>query len=346
MSAETHHSVPFDPGAGLDEPPVPNADHPRWMDSFARAFGDDADARWGRRIVRHASDMLVVCDGGLRILYHNRAFLRSIGYQAGSYVGQSLLSFFPEMDRAEAEAAFRRLVDGRSAGMRIAASYRTLRGERHLEARVIRRRCQEDSFHLYLVARDDTERVEHEKELEAARIEPLFNGLPVAAFRTDRRLRIVRAFGELWREGFGVEAKRLVGADLSRRDCERTPPFLREIDYCDTMAALSLRDTFTWNGGAFEVTVEPFIDGKKRVVGSVGLIRRAKWIARMPGSPEFPFPGARDQTQSIEQPRRLSLDDEVSEKEIARIRDSICPRRLIRNDLEGDEERDSVALAN
>ena len=59
--------------------------------------------------------------------------------------------------------------------------------------------------------------------------ELLFAGLPVAAFRTDKRLRVIKAFGSLW-DDLKVDASSIQGADLSNPQCHLVPPFLHQID--------------------------------------------------------------------------------------------------------------------
>ncbi|MEM9018732.1 MAG: PAS domain-containing protein, partial [Verrucomicrobiota bacterium] len=122
---------------------TPGSERPVWMRSFLRSFGDDPDARWGGRFVRLASDLMLVCNEELEIIFHNRAFMKAIGYDEGSYVGESLTKFFPLMDRADAGKAFDSLMGGNSGGIRIDCSLLTVRGERRFVARATRSRRSE-----------------------------------------------------------------------------------------------------------------------------------------------------------------------------------------------------------
>ena len=347
MTEQSHHAMPEMEEEPNLHPPMPSAEPARWVEAFTRTFGDDGESRWGKRIVRLASDMVVVCDDEMKILYHNRAFLRGVGYQAGTFEGSSLLSFFPQSDLPEAERAFERLLSGRSAGMRIQASFMTQKGDRIFDARVTRSRRGTNAFFLYFVIRDETQREEEVAELKSQLIEPLLTGLPVAAFRTDRRLRVTKVFGELWADKFRCTPESLVGMDLSDADCEKTPLFLKQIDYCDTMAGLTLHTDFYYEEIGFEITVEPFLDEKKKVLGSIGMIRVAKKVASKAETDTLPFPTAKDHTAPIRSPRSLSISTPSMEEEISRIRESIQPRRMSAADVgtAGGEE-DLVALSN
>jgi len=336
-----HHPVPSsEPASYREDPPVPSDGAPAWIESFARAFGEDQETRWSRRMLRHASDMMVVCDDDLTILYHNRSFLRAVGHQSGTFRGQSLFRFFPREDQGDAEQAFHQLLTGRSGGMRISATFLTLSGRKKFEARVTRSRCGESSYHLYFVVREESATPPRENHAAGETHDPLLVGLPVAAFRTDRKLRIVHTSGNLWHEGFRCDPALLIGADLSDPSCPRTPGFLRRIDYCDTMAALSLHAEFDWGDVGYEVVVEPFLDEKKkRVLGAVGLIRVAKRAAK-----------PQERTKKIEIFDRSKVIPERTEEtsqgeQISRIRDSIQPRSISSPDRDR-EKADKVALLN
>lgn len=344
MSEQIHHPVPGTADSSRNRPPLPSAEPSRWKESLLRTFGDDQDTRWGKRLVRVASDMVVVCDENLEVIYHNRSFLRGVGHQAGTFVGVSLLDFFPEEDLADAEAAFGRLLGGRSAGMRIQATFLTQRGRRQFDARVTRSRRGAEAFFLYFVIRDETLRSEETAELEAKAIEPLLMGLPVAAFRTNKRLRITHAFGELWEEAFSCNPKSLIGVDLTDGQCQRSPRFLQQIDYCDTMAGLTLHTDFAWEESSYSITVEPFLDEKKRILGSIAMIRLMKRSVERSDSEELPFLTAGDVVGNGRNPRVLQLTGEALEEEIKRIRGSIRP--LSPQDLSSDPEEDLVALSN
>ena len=348
MSRECHHEASEDTDRRDSGPPVPGKEPLAWMESLARTFGEDSDTRWGKRLVRLASDMVLVCDDDLNILYHNRSFLRGVGYQAGSFVGTSLYSFFPENDLSDAEAAFGRLLSGRSAGMRIQATFLTHKGRRQFDARVTRSRRGKEAFYLYFVIRDETQRAEELAALQEKAVEPLFTGLPVAAFRTDRQLRITQAFGELWKEAFHCNLKSLIGVDLSDIGCPKAPKFLHQIDYCDTMAGLTLHTDFFFEGVCYEVTVEPFLNErkKKKVIGTVGMIRVAKTVTPRVESETLPFPTAKDATSPLRKPRTLAITADNLEEEIGRIRDSIRPRRITAEDFDREGEEDLVALSN
>jgi len=242
-------------------------------------FGRDPETRWGKQLIRVASDMILVCDESLEILHHNHAFLKNVGYQEGSFVGQHLLSFIPSADREEADGAFARLRRGHAAGMRFAATILTMKGCRQIDARVVRSRNYDGSFFYYIMARDFTEHQEQMEESRASQVEPLYQHLPVAAWRTDENLRVLEACGTLWSD-LGFAREEFVGTELAGNEGNPLPPFLVEIDFCDTMAGMTLHTALRLDGHYFSVTVEPFLDEAGKIVGTVGVLRRAKAMAR------------------------------------------------------------------
>src|SRR5690606_10019300 len=100
-----------------------------------------------------------------------------------------------------------------------------------------------------------------------------------AAWRTDEKLRVLEAVGTLWND-LGYTRELLPGADLSGAGGASLPSFLLEIDFCDTMAGMTLHTALQMNGQSFSVTVEPFLDERGRIVGTVGMIRRAPAMVR------------------------------------------------------------------
>ncbi|MEM1443950.1 MAG: PAS domain-containing protein, partial [Verrucomicrobiota bacterium] len=259
MEGEIHHSP--NEGAGLrpEITPVPDPEPAKWRELAARAMGDDAVAKYGKQLMRITNDMIVICDEECNILYHNRGFLRSIGHQEGSYADQNFLDFFPSSDRPDAEHALKNLTTSQQGGLRFGATLLTMRGKRPFDARVVRSRLSNGHFLFYMVIREEQKKKVDIQKTERQASELLFAGLPVAAFRTDKRLRVLRAFGSLWDE-LKIDPGSLKGADLSDPQCHLVPPFLHQIDYCDTMAGLTLHADLTWRQIPYEVTVEPFLD--------------------------------------------------------------------------------------
>ncbi len=125
-----------------------------------------------------------------------------------------------------------------------------------------------------------------------------------------------------------MDPERIIENDLSNPYCEKTPEFLQQVDYCDTMMGLTLHTELVWHESGYAITVEPFLDEKKKILGAIGMIRLIKRITENSHSAKLPFPTARDHTQPIDNPRALSLSGETLEEKISRIRSSIRPRRL------------------
>jgi len=262
-----------------EQSPEPGKALPKWRHELEKMFGKDPEARWGKQLIRVASDIILVCDESLTILHHNRAFLKNVGYREGSFVGQHLFSFFPSADRDEADDAFTGLRHGHAAGMRFSATILTVKGRRQIDARAVRSRNYDGTFFYYMVARDFTEYHEQLEQARAAEVDPLFNHLPVAAWRTDEKLRVLTVHGHLWNE-LGFPRELLVGADLTDGEEGVRPPFLVDIDFCDTMAGMTLHTSVRMNGHLFSVTVEPFLNEAGKIVGTIGVLRRAKAMAR------------------------------------------------------------------
>jgi PAS domain S-box-containing protein len=262
-----------------EQSPEPRKALPKWRHELKRMFGRDPETRWGKQLIRVASDMIVICDESLEILHHNHAFLKNVGYQEGIFVGENFLSFLPSADRDGVDEAFAGLRRGHAAGMRFGATILTMKGCRQIDARVVRSRNYDGSFFYYIMARDFTEQQEQMEESRSSQVEPLYQYLPVAAWRTDENLRVLEASGTLWSDlGFACEA--FVGAELAGNGGNPLPPFLVNIDFCDTMAGVTLHTALRMDGHYFSVTVEPFLDEAGKIVGTVGILRRARAMAR------------------------------------------------------------------
>lgn len=72
--AHQHHEIPVPARMPDSEVPTPDAAPAAWKNGLARAFGEDEETRWGRRMVRVAADAMLVCDESLRIRYHTVPF--------------------------------------------------------------------------------------------------------------------------------------------------------------------------------------------------------------------------------------------------------------------------------
>jgi PAS domain S-box-containing protein len=309
--------------------PEPGKALPKWRLELDKMFGKDPEARWGKQLIRVASDMILVCDESLEILHHNRAFLKAIGYNDGSFLGQRLLDFLPAADRGEAGDAFAGLRRGHAAGMRFNATMLTLKGRRQIDARAVRSRNYDGTFFYYIVARDVTEHHEQLEQSRASQVDPLYSHLPVAVWRTDEKLRVLEACGTLWSDlGFARES--FVGAELAGGEGAPLPPFLVDIDFCDTMAGMTLHTAVRMNGHHFSVTVEPFLDEAGKIVGTIGVLRRAKAMARnvnpnrtdtQPNMAEA-ADSARDKT------RRISIDHHAIAMASASKTTNLRPRTL------------------
>ena len=242
--------------------------------------------------MRIASDMILVCDESLEILHHNRAFLKGVGHTEGTFKSKNLIHFFPSEDQDDVIEAFARLKRGHAAGMRFNATFLTMKGRRQFDARVVRNRTINGSFFYYLVARDITEHHDGLLGSEGHSGDPLFWNLPVAAWRTDENLCILQTYGDLWTD-LGVTKEGLIGGDLSQNEHQNLPLFLLGIDYRDTLSGMTLNTDVARNGENFNVTVEPFLDTEGRIVGTIGILRRARALSpvvRLDRSETFALP--------------------------------------------------------
>jgi len=238
--------------------------------------------------MRISSDMIIVCDENLRICHHNRAFLKAIGHSSGSFCGQSLDVFFPEADRKGVIEAFHEWRKGHAAGMRFQASFLTARGARVCDVRVVRSRDKRGSFFYYMVVREDARSGRSERHSEDHEPEPFFQGLPVAAWRTDPSLSVTRVYGNLW-PVLGAESEDLIGKNMGEPKRSRLPDVFCGIDCTDALAGMSLQTEVTRHGETFSVTVEPFLDEAGRVVGTVGLLRRSPQSSQTARNDFAPF---------------------------------------------------------
>lgn len=296
-------------------------------------LGEGKGSYWAEQSVRVASDMVLVCDEDLTIQFHNRALLRFLGHREGSYVGFSLLRFFPEADREDAGAAFESLLHGHGGGIRIQADMLHASGSIRVEARATRTRAAGDKRFLYLVIREALpQRMEQESPATKDRI---FEGLPIAAFRADGQLKVTHVSGSLWAD-LGLDPERILGADLSSPRCPQTPPFLHEVDYCDTMAGLSFQTGLEWKNHQLIIAIEPFVDLGRRgkVTGILGLVRLAKKSELEHRNDHLQYPNPADftrplQSRPFQNTDRVALSAVSSESdEITRIRASLNPMPL------------------
>ncbi|MDF1825115.1 MAG: PAS domain-containing protein [Verrucomicrobiales bacterium] len=350
MDSSIHHLPAEKTSPAGNRCPRPGKAPAAWKDAFARAMGEDAVAKWGKQLLRITNDMVVICDEELNIVYHNRGFIRGIGHQQGSYESHHFLNFFPAADRADALKALQGLFRSQQGGLRFGATLLTTRGERPFDARVVRSRRANGQFLLYLVIREEVRRTVDVKKTERQASELLFAGLPVAAFRTDKQLRIIRAFGTLW-DDLKVETSTIKGADLVNPQCHLVPPFLRQIDYCDTMAGLTLHADLSWRQEPYEITVEPFLDKNRKVIGTIGMLRKAKVDPVSRGTAHLSIPTPVDPTTPLKQSRTVELAPVavvLNQDEVSQIRSEIKPRRLASPDIAGlvPQKTDRVALAN
>jgi len=213
-SAEDYDS-PVPLVAHSEMTPAPDRVRGVWRAKLEKFMGDDPEEQWGSRLIRVASDMIVVCDQELNILFHNRSFLKGVGYQSGTLKSHSLMEFFPAADHTEATRAFDGLRQGPQAGLRINATFLTANGNRQFDARMTRSRVKGGGIHLYLIARESLKaKVTETVRIETTPIDPILSGLPLAVFRTDRKLRVTYVCGYLW-EDLGFDGKQLIGGDLS-----------------------------------------------------------------------------------------------------------------------------------
>lgn len=272
MTNASPNPATVNPPGSAPIPPAPALESPSWLRSISGFFGENPDQRWSERFLEASSDMMLVCDENLEILFHNRSFLRSLGHSDGTYVGFSLLDFIPDSDRNEAERTFDQLVHGNHHGMRVKAPILTRTGSTPMEARITRTRRDHERCFLYMTIRTEFERTEAENETGG-----IFAELPAAWFRTDGKLNVVEASGRFWTQ-LGIDPQRIVGAQLSDSKCPITPGFLHQIDYCDTMAGQTLQCETEWGERTLVVSVEPFVDSTcgGRILGAVGIVREAK----------------------------------------------------------------------
>jgi len=297
-------------GSASETAPLPRrAGLPRFSERW-RSNRDDAF--WGAGFVASGPDLLLVCDERLRLVYHNRAFSRALGDARGSFKGLPLCDFFPSTDRAELRSWLRDFLEGRLGNLGFSVSLLTLGDPVPVEARVARQTRRGKRRHLYLSLREAAAPAARPQAGEsgaapgAAGRTGILDGLPAALFRTDPQLNIVHASGSLW-ETFQTEPATLVGSSLVDASCHLVPPFLHEVDYCDTMAGLTLQTDLTWRGEAFVLTVEPFIDQEMKVVGTLGMLRKARQVPASAGSTHLDYPRPEDYTQAIKLPRAVVI---------------------------------------
>ncbi len=324
-----------------------SAEPVRYLDSLRKRllgiFGKDPDSRWGTQLMRISSDMIVVCDEDLRICHHNRAFLKAIGNGRDSFRGQSLERFFPEADRKGVLEAFHEWRKGHAAGMRFQASFLMARGTRQCDVRGVRSRDKRGSFFYYLVIREDAKSGRSGRQAAEHEPEPFFQGLPVAAWRTDAGLSVTRVYGNLW-PVLGASREDLVGKNMGAPRQSELPEVFYGIDCTDALAGMSLQTEVTREGETFSVTVEPFLDETGQVVGTVGLLRRLP-LSGAAGRVEFPTlaevtagsrtrhhlpPWTSDSGISVVTGRVPRFSDESDEMEetrsfTPRLRDSVLP---------------------
>lgn len=337
--------------------PEPEPGKQLWRRALEGFLGENPEKAWGERLVRVASDMIVVCDQDLQILFHSRSLVTGLGYEEGSYIGHSLMEFIPSKDKADASRTFDQFLAGNSAGMRIEASFLTRRRPCRVEARVTRTRRSAERHFLYFVIRDLSVAENETGAVPEKAEESILAGLPLAGFRTDHQLRITHAFGSFW-ETMGLNSDSLIGADLSNANCPVAPLFFYEIDYCDVMAGQTFHTSLTWNDHDLEITIDPFIDRTKagRVISTLGVIREAK-NATPAGNSHLSFPKPEEFTRLQKMARSVSLEPVPSRKperavqphpgispELARLRSAIQPRPLRPASEEAGSEE--VALTN
>lgn len=275
MASESIHHAPTGQIPEKVQPPRPSKKRSGWLSRLVRFFRDDTEERWGGRLIRISSDMMLVCDEDLKILYHNKAFLKGVGFQAGTFVGHSLIDFFPAADRPDICGTFEYVLAEKSKGARMDAKFVTQKGMRIFDSRIVRSVSSNGKYFFYIVARDETARRVAESRLLENADSGFLDDLPVAAWRTDEELRIIDSCGALWRS-LDVQESSLIGLDLGNARCPVTPEFFHRIDFCDTMAGQTLHTGIEWNGDFLDATVEPVLDSERRVIGTLGMVRLSK----------------------------------------------------------------------
>ncbi len=238
--------------------PVPGNSPSRIKVALTKLVGEDPHQRFGTQLIRIASDMIAVCNEDLEIIFHNQAFVKGMGYRDGSFTGQSLLFFFPSADRFDAESAFSGLVNGHAAGLRINASVLTKRAVSQFDIRVVKSRMINGEFLYYLIAREEKPQSTTPKKIESVPLKhtSFFDALPVAVWRTDKRLKITDAEGSLWSE-INLNAASQIGESVEGDTSTLLPNWFKRLDFCDTMAGQSFHLEVCDESGNFDVTIEP-----------------------------------------------------------------------------------------
>jgi len=277
------------------------------------------DARWGQRFAVAGGEILVACDESLRLLYHNACFARAIGGPRGSYLGLDLGGFFPEAHRSLLLKGFRDLAKGPSSSLEFEAALLTRSEPVTVSGHAaIGIESGQRQVLLTMRARGAAEVAETASRADEGvpagagaaagktDVADPVAGLPAAIFRTDRTLSIEHASGDLW-SSFQIDPSSLVGGSLVDPGCHLVPQFLHEVDYCDTMAGITLQSDLSWRGKDFVLTVEPFVNEDMKVVGALGILRTAKRIDASKGSEHLSYPRPEDYTQAIKLPRAVKL---------------------------------------
>jgi len=65
------------------------------------------------------------------------------------------------------------------------------------------------------------------------------------------------------------------------------------------MAGLTMHSHLTWKDESYEITVEPFVSDSRKVIGTVGMIRKAKQAPEAVGVEHLQFPSPQDYTQAL-----------------------------------------------
>lgn len=306
-------------GAGTETAPLPRSP------AVAARWGRGSKARrelayWSGRFADEGGDLLAACDERLRLLYHNARFAEALGRARGAYLGMDLAAFFPSAHRDLVVSGLRELAAGPGGAVLDFESALLTAGDPLAIAGRARLALDSGRRQLLVAMRpaQDPPALSGEPRGDAASGAcQLCGDLPLAVFRADRRLTIVQAAGELW-STFHIDPASLVGGSLVDPSCHLVPPFLQSIDYCDTMAGLTLQSDLSWHGRDYVLTVEPFIDLGMKVAGALGFLRIAKRIDSTRGAEHLSYPRPEDYTQAIKAPRAVSLSHGPPSKTAAR----------------------------
>ncbi|NNE92121.1 MAG: PAS domain-containing protein [Verrucomicrobiales bacterium] len=280
----SHHSPTTSHCLDSEHLPIPAPEPAGWKSSLLKAFGESPEMRWGSQLIRIHRDMIVVCDSNLEIQYHNQSFRQNLGFSRGTFVGYSLLDFFPDKDREAAANAFDYLQKGPKRGFLVESAFLSTGMALPFEAAVTRSLRNNGSYYFYLIARPQGQlekRNQPQVEEPAVSVDSpnatsdLMANLPIAVWCADQNHRITSLSGKLW-DQLGVDCQLATGAELGLEACVSTPEVLARVPREIRTSPSPVKVAVDFQGGHYEAVVEPLFSDHGVFVGTIGYLRPAE----------------------------------------------------------------------